>query len=140
MAGERQKLNLSGMSKSAKRIDPDALREVSKEHGFESRDPESIRQATAEVQEPEAAPRQPISSPVAGPVPATATPQASPVRFRRPGRPASDRMIAVNVRLSQETADFLYRVRDANPRYTLADVLDDLVALYRDHGPKLSDQ
>jgi hypothetical protein len=124
---ERQKLDLGGLKATRERPDPAALREISEDHGFLSRDP-MPRSVAA-----------PASEPIRARAVASVLPGAPPIasnhlEFRRPGRPASDRLIAVNTRVSTATADAIYRIRDSKPRQTLADVLETLVAFYEEHG------
>ena len=108
---ERQKLDLGGFKARERSPDEDVLRRVSEEHGFPSRDP---------------APSIPESRPANRAFP----------EFRRPGRPQSDRLIPLNVRLNAETMEEIYKIRDSKPRQTLADVLETLVDFYRHNVPE----
>ncbi|MGF7149795.1 hypothetical protein FHS96_003452 [Sphingomonas zeicaulis] len=105
---ERKKLDFGGLEERGGRRELDQLRDLSEDLGFPSREPAS---------RPTPAPRGALG-------------------FRRPGRPPSDRMIAINVRVSNETAEVIYRLRDEKPRQSLADVIDMLVEFYVENADR----
>lgn len=139
------------------------LRQLSEDHGFPSRDPASVRDdgegegasVQADVPPPASdttvtppAPATPVavmapapavapaaSAPAPAPAPVATTPPAvDPAGFRRRGRPPSDRLYPMNIKVSQDVANKLYELRDARPRQTFADVLEMLLDVYEQHG------
>jgi len=139
------------------------LRQLSEDHGFPSRDPVSAQDGEGEVPPadstalaPPEKPAAPASTPIAAPEAAPVTPQVAsapvaapppvpapaaqpsvlpdPTAFRRRGRPPSDRLYPMNIKVSQEVAAKLYELRDARPRQTFADVLEMLLDVYDAHG------
>lgn len=158
---ERAKLSFDDISKPKKREKPDLalLRQLSEDHGFPSRDPASVREngegegapSQAGIPAPASdapaappAPETPVAAvtapapvptpaPMPAPVPAM-TPAVAPAGFRRRGRPPSDRLYPMNIKVSQDVADKLYELRDAKPRQTFADVLEMLLDVYEQHG------
>lgn len=163
---ERAKLSFDDISKPKKREKPDlaVLRQLSEDHGFPSRDPASVRDdgegegasAQADVPPPASdttvtppASETPVavmapapagapaaSAPAPAPV-ATTPPAVDPAGFRRRGRPPSDRLYPMNIKVSQDVANKLYELRDAKPRQTFADVLEMLLDVYEQHGSDL---
>lgn len=103
----RTKLDLSGIDEVPPSRDPAVLREISENAGFPSR-------------------------PAGGPAPAQSAPEHSSAgEFRRPARPTGNRHIAINVRVDPLTAEHIYALRDARPKQTIADVIEEAVrALY----------
>jgi hypothetical protein len=120
VSGDRARLSLDDFDDPTPPDTTEVLRKISEEQGFPSRPPAPPKERA--VRAPRAAtPRVPA------PEPAPAA--AEPFGFRRPGRPRTDRMVAINVRVSPATAELLYQLRDANPRQVLADVLEEAVAV-----------
>lgn len=107
----RSKLDLSGIDETPPNRDPAVLREISETAGFPSR-------------------------PAGGPAPAPASPaapeRASASEFRRPARPTGNRHIAINVRVDAQTAGRIYALRDARPKQTIADVIEEAVQALHD--------
>ncbi|HEX7855374.1 hypothetical protein ACQKJZ_13470 [Sphingomonas sp. NPDC019816] len=137
---ERAKLSFDDIAKPKKREKPDLalLRQLSEDHGFPSRDPASVRDdGEGEGASVQADVPPPASDTTVTP-PAPATPVAvvavDPAGFRRRGRPPSDRLYPMNIKVSQDVANKLYELRDARPRQTFADVLEMLLDVYEQHG------
>lgn len=111
----RARIDLSDFDETPPNKDPNVLRQISENAGFPSR-------------------------PAAPPLPTPAAAPAEGGGFRRPARQVGNRTVAINVRVSEETARKLYALRDDNPaikRGTIADVLDDAIAAL--YGREFSD-
>ena len=107
----RSKLDLTDLDEVLPSKDPAVLREISQSAGFPSR---------------------PADGPAAFP-PSAPTRLASG-EFRRPARVTGNRHIPINVRVDQVTAERIYALRDARPKQSIADVIEEAVqGLYDKH-------
>lgn len=154
---ERAKLQFDDLAVRPKRPRPnlDELRNVSEEHGFLSRDP--AEPAGAGEGGDLASPPMDTPAPVAAPLPETPSPQqveaaavpqapvpsmpasADPMVFRRRGRPPSDRLYPLNIKVSQNVLQRVYDIRDEEARRTLADVIEILLDSYEQRGGAAGD-
>ena len=96
----RSRLDLSGIDDPPPNKDTAVLREISESAGFPSRPADSGR---------------------------ASSPDRPQKTFQRPARSTGNRHIAINVRLDQQTAEMIYALRDARPKQTIADVIEEAV-------------